>query len=226
MILSNGQWLLPWPLAQHIITAGWYYSDGSEHRAIDLRAAVGTPCFGVAGTVDWVQSWDGKTKTGQQSYGNAIRIRCDNLYRGRVVQCVYAHLSTVFAKVGDHITDGQIIGRTGNTGNSTGPHLHFEVRCDTVRTNPLNWLDADFTVSNGYVRLGKFTSVQPPKEKPALQTVCIVNPTDDIYAKAVALGLPIVSVPAKMIGPASKGDVETMLSMCLENGCYFMIKEE
>lgn len=44
MRLSNEDVLLHWPLAQHIITAGWLYNDGSLHRALDFRAAVGTPC--------------------------------------------------------------------------------------------------------------------------------------------------------------------------------------
>ena len=43
MRLSNSEVLLRWPLAQHIITQGWYYNDGSLHQAIDMRAIVGTP---------------------------------------------------------------------------------------------------------------------------------------------------------------------------------------
>ena len=45
MRLSNEDVLLHWPLAQHIITAGWLYNDGSLHRALDFRAAVGTPVY-------------------------------------------------------------------------------------------------------------------------------------------------------------------------------------
>ena len=61
MRLSNGDVLLAWPLAQHIITAGWTYNDGSAHNAIDLRAAVGTPVYAAEdGTVNLVQYWDGQ----------------------------------------------------------------------------------------------------------------------------------------------------------------------
>ena len=68
--------LLAWPLAQHVVTAGYFYNDGSPHNAIDLRAATGTPVYCAEdGTVDWVQNWDGRTTTGTQSYGNAVRIR-------------------------------------------------------------------------------------------------------------------------------------------------------
>lgn len=226
MILTNGEWLFNWPLAEHIITAGWFYSDGSDHHALDFRAAVCTPVFGVAGVVDWVQAWDGKTKTGNQSYGNLVRIRCNGKYNGGTVHCLYAHLSVVNVAVGDQISDGQMIGLSGNTGNSTGPHLHFEVRFNGQRVNPLNWLDDDFTAANGYVRLGTYTSVQPPKEEPNMQTMCIVDATDDIAAKAEALGLPVKTVSAKMIGPASDGDAMTLWGMSKANGCNYFSKYE
>lgn len=227
MILDNGEWLFNWPLAKHVITAGWYYSDGSDHHALDFRAAVGTPVFGVAGVVDWVQTWDGKTKTGNQSYGNLVRIRCNDKYNGKTVYCLYAHLSAVNVTVGDQISDGQMIGLTGNTGNSTGPHLHFEVRLNGQRVNPLNWLDADFTVANGYVKLGEYTSVKRPEKKRKLQTMCIINATDDIAAKAEELGLPVTTVTAKLIGPASEGDAMTLWSMSKSSGCkYFSRYEE
>lgn len=231
MILSNGEWLFNWPLAEHIITAGWFYSDGSYHGATDFRAAVGTPVFGVKGIVDWVQYWDGKTKTGNQSYGTLVRIRCADTYKGAVVQCLYAHLSAVNVVVGDKIVDGQLIGFTGNTGNTTGPHLHFEVRYDSERVNPLNWLDDDFTVASCYVKLGMYTSVKrptaPPDEAPTLQTMCIVDAADDIVAKAESLGLPVTTVTAKLIGPASDGDAMTLWGMSKANGCeYFSRYEE
>ena len=227
MILDNGEWLFNWPLAEHIITAGWFYSDGSEHRALDFRAAVGTPVFGVSGVVDWVQTWDGKTKTGNQSYGNLVRIRCNAKYKGKTVYCLYAHLMAVYVTAGDLISDGQMIGLTGNTGNSTGPHLHFEVQLSGHRVNPLNWLDADFTVANGYVKLGEYTSVKRPEEKRRLQTMCIVDATDDIAAKAEELGLPVTTVTAKLIGPASDGDAMTLWGMSKSSGCkYFSRYEE
>ena len=63
MRLANGEVLLCWPLAQHIITAGWTYNDGGVHSAIDLRAAAGTPVYAAEdGTVDGAQRWDGHTQ--------------------------------------------------------------------------------------------------------------------------------------------------------------------
>ena len=162
MRLSNGEVLFTWPLATHTITAGWYYSDGKLHRAIDLRAAVGTPVYAAEdGTVDWVQAWDGRSTSGDQSYGNLVRIRHAD-YNGGKLQTLYAHLKESKVKYGQAVKEGELIGYSGNTGNSTGPHLHFEVRLSGTRCNPLNWLDDDFSVARSTVRLGSYTSVKRP----------------------------------------------------------------
>ena len=162
MRLSNGEVLFNWPLATHTITAGWYYSDGKLHRAIDLRAAVGTPvCAAEDGTVDWVQAWNGHSTSGDQSYGNLVRIRHAD-YNGGKLQTLYAHLQRVTVKNGQAVREGEVIGYSGNTGNSTGPHLHFEVRLNGTRCNPLNWLDGDFSCAYSTVRLGSYTSVKRP----------------------------------------------------------------
>lgn len=164
MRLSNGEVLFTWPLSAHTITAGWYYSDGKLHRAIDLRAAVGTPVYAAEdGTVDWVQAWNGHSTSGDQSYGNLVRIRHAD-YNGGKLQTLYAHLQRVTVKNGQAVREGEVIGYSGNTGNSTGPHLHFEVRLAGTRYNPLNWLDSDFEVASDSVRLGNFTSVVRPAE--------------------------------------------------------------
>lgn len=163
MRYSDGTVLLHWPLNEHIITAGWTYSDGSAHNAIDLRASVGTPVFAAEpGTVNMVQYWDGKTTEGNQSYGNLIRIRHSD-YKGRSqLETYYAHLSKILVSNGQTVSEGQLIGYSGNSGHSTGPHLHFEVRLNRDRYNPLNWLDNDFTCANTTVEahLGDYTSVE------------------------------------------------------------------
>ena len=162
MRLKTNEVLFTWPLAAHTITAGWYYSDGKLHRAIDLRAAVGTPvCAAEDGTVDWVQTWDGRSTSGDQSYGNLVRIRHAD-YNGGKLQTLYAHLKESKVKYGQAVKEGELIGYSGNTGNSTGPHLHFEVRLNGTRCNPLNWLDDDFSVARSTVRLGSYTSVKRP----------------------------------------------------------------
>lgn len=152
MRLSNGETLLQWPLSQHSLTAGWYYQDGTNHGAIDLAAKVGDPVYASEpGTVDWVQKWDGYTKnpSKNQSYGNLVRIKHQN-YDGKPLQTLYAHLSSTVVKQGQKVQEGDLIGYAGNTGNSTGPHLHFEVRLNGKRTNPLVWLDNDFYATPGW----------------------------------------------------------------------------
>ena len=107
MRLSNGEVVLAWPLAQHIITQGWFYNDGSLHRAIDLRTQLGNtstqPVYAAEdGTVDQVQDWDGHTKTGMQSYGTMVRIK-HAPYEGKPLQTRYAHLSSYCVKLGQQV---------------------------------------------------------------------------------------------------------------------------
>ena len=155
MRLSNGEVLLAWPLAQHIITQGWFYNDGSLHQAVDLRTQIDNmyirPVYAAEdGTVDQTQDWDGHTRTGMQSYGNMVRIK-HAPYKGSVLQTRYAHLSRYCVKVGQKVKEGELIGYSGVTGNVFGAHLHFEVILGGKRTNPLVWLDNDFTTASGQV---------------------------------------------------------------------------
>ena len=197
MRLSNGEVLFAWPLAEHTITAGWYYSDGKLHRAIDLRAAVGTPVYAAEdGTVDWVQAWDGHSTRGDQSYGNLVRVRHAD-YNGGKLHTLYAHLKESKVKYGQAVKEGEVIGYSGNTGNSTGPHLHFEVRLRVTRCNPLNWLDDDFSVARSTVRLGSYTSVARPTG-----------------AGGEKIGSQFV------IGPVSSGDAETIRALCRKLDLY------
>lgn len=229
MKLSNGERLLCWPTEVHVITAGWTYSDWTVHHAIDLRAVVGTPVVAAeAGTVDWVQSWDGHSTTGNQSYGNLVRI-VHEPYNGKALCTMYAHLNQICVKTGDKVAEGQIIGYSGRSGNVTGPHLHFEVRLANIRVNPLNWLDSEFTTLSDTVRdhLGSYKSVEVPAAEPAkkLQSLCVVSATNDILLKAQELGLPVEVHPCAVIGPASAGDAMTIWSMSKADGCKYYASE-
>lgn len=155
MRLSNGEVLLHWPLDLHVLTQGWYYNDGSLHQAIDLRTQNGTdykrPIYAAEeGTVDQTQNWDGHTKTGMQSYGNMVRIK-HAPYKGKALQTRYAHLSSYCVKVGQKVKEGELIGFSGVSGNVFGAHLHFEVILNGKRTNPLVWLDNNFTTASSQV---------------------------------------------------------------------------
>lgn len=171
--LKNGERLFVYPLALHVITAGWTYNDGSAHGALDFRAAVGTPVYAAEdGVVDWVQHWNGWQKSGNQSYGNLVRVRHTD-YKGKPLYTLYAHLSAVAVVPGQQVREGQQLGLSGETGNCYGAHLHFEVqyggRGSAYRVNPLNWLDGDFTCAGEAVQahLGRFTSVKVPETKAA-----------------------------------------------------------
>ena len=195
MRLSNGDVLLAWPLASHIITAGWTYNDNKAHNAIDLRAALKTPVYAAEdGTVTQTQLWDGVTKTGMQSYGVMCRIQHAN-YTGGELCTRYGHLSELCVKRGERVREGQLIGYSGATGNCYGAHLHFEVIYKGARVNPLNWMDSDFTVKDAAVgaHLGRYTSVERPKLAAQMQRITIgpvsIGDAVTIYKQAQALGL-------------------------------------
>lgn len=193
MRLSNGEVLLRWPLAQHIITQGWYYNDGSLHQAIDLRTQNGTdykrPVYAAEdGIVDQTQDWDGHTRTGMQSYGNMVRIR-HAPYKGGVLQTRYAHLSSYCVKYGQQVKEGDLIGFSGTTGNVFGAHLHFEVILNGKRTNPLVWLDSDFTTASKQVftyRAGEHAVQLPEQAASGAQTA--QNGTGKLHGRAGLAG--------------------------------------
>jgi murein DD-endopeptidase MepM/ murein hydrolase activator NlpD len=93
------------------------------HRGIDLVGDSSTcPIYAfVAGIVTHAK--EGATGTGLGNYGNVVGIKDD---KGHLH--LYAHLSMVTVRVGQTVTRGQMVGRMGSTGKSTGPHLHYEVR--------------------------------------------------------------------------------------------------
>lgn len=106
----------------------------AEHKAIDIAASSGSPVYAAEdGTVSYVQIWDGSyDTTGMMSYGHMIQIEHPD---GNTT--LYAHLSEINVQQGEKVVRGQRIGRVGSTGNSTGPHLHFEVMSETgKKENP------------------------------------------------------------------------------------------
>jgi murein DD-endopeptidase MepM/ murein hydrolase activator NlpD len=100
------------------------------HEGIDLAATKGTPIYATA---------DGEVifASRQRGYGNVIKIS-----HTFGVETVYAHLSAIRVKVGDRVALGDRIGDMGNTGRSTGTHLHYEIRVNGTAVNPLNYMKA------------------------------------------------------------------------------------
>jgi len=102
------------------------------HIALDFGAPVGTP---VKATMDGKVIYAGWNDEG---YGNLVIVE-NGPYR-----TYFAHLSKIPVKVGEKVNFGMVVGYSGNTGNSTGPHLHYEVRKNGVQINP-----APFTLNIG-----------------------------------------------------------------------------
>lgn len=100
----------------------------SAHTGLDIAASTGTPVsVAASGTVTF-SGWKG-------SYGKLIVVTHSN-----GVQTYYGHCSQLYASVGQTVSQGQKIAAVGSTGNSTGPHLHFEIRVNGVAYNPQNYL--------------------------------------------------------------------------------------
>ena len=98
------------------------------HEGLDFAAASGTKVYAADGGV---VKFAGK----KAGYGNCIIIDHGGLYETR-----YGHLSSIDVSLGDSIYQGQFIGRVGNTGVSSGPHLHFEIRYKGEAKNPISYL--------------------------------------------------------------------------------------
>lgn len=136
---TDGSWT--WPTPSTYITSEYGESRSYEsHNAIDIGASIGDPIYAAnSGTV--VSSYGGCTHSSAGvggcdcggGYGNYVWIMHDNGY-----ETIYGHMIETAVSTGDTVSNGQLIGYVGSTGWSTGPHLHFELRIDGVKSNPMN----------------------------------------------------------------------------------------
>ena len=118
--------LFAWPIVG-AITQGFT----SKHRAIDIGAPYGSQVYAARAGVVLSAGW---AETG---YGYTVIINHGDGY-----QTLYSHLKGAWVSKGQRVARGQLIGEVGSTGNSTGPHVHFEIRVNGVRSNPLSFLPA------------------------------------------------------------------------------------
>ena len=109
------------------------YGTQKLHEGMDFSAPIGTEVYATGNGTVVKADWDG-------SYGNLITIDHGYNYTTR-----YAHLSEILVKNGQRVKRGDLIGRIGNTGKSTGPHLHYEVRLNGAPQNPVNYYFLDLT---------------------------------------------------------------------------------
>lgn len=127
--IKENRWVLP--LDSYRITATYGLSShlwSSVHTGLDFSAPSGTPIHSVANGVVTETGYDG-------SYGNKTVITLDD-----GTEVWYCHQTTIDVSVGDTVRGGDYIGTVGSTGNSTGPHLHLEVRPGDSPTDPFTAL--------------------------------------------------------------------------------------
>ncbi len=109
------------------------YGTPKFHEGLDFSAPIGTPVYATADGTVQSAGWSG-------AYGNLIEIGHGYNYQTR-----YAHLSKMKVRAGQSVKRGDLIGEIGNTGKSTGPHLHYEVRYRGQPMNPVNYYYYDLS---------------------------------------------------------------------------------
>ncbi|MTV50658.1 peptidoglycan DD-metalloendopeptidase family protein [Heliobacillus mobilis] len=117
-----------WPTSSHLITSPFGMRDGKLHTGVDFGCPVGTSVAASADGVVRFAGWAG-------SYGKRIIVD-----HGGGVQTTYNHLSEILVGSGQKVNQGEVIARSGVTGNTTGPHLHFEVMTGGNFQNPMGYL--------------------------------------------------------------------------------------
>lgn len=115
-----------WPLNTGSIT-DYFGSRRGNHGGVDIGAPTGAPIYAAAAGTVVISQWG-------PSYGNYIKIDHGNGYA-----TLYAHASARLVQPGQWVSKGQVIAKVGSTGNSTGPHLHFEVQRNGTRINALQF---------------------------------------------------------------------------------------
>jgi murein DD-endopeptidase MepM/ murein hydrolase activator NlpD len=125
------------PLQGGLLTSRFGFRHGRMHQGVDLAARVGTPILASADGVVTYSGW-------QAGYGRLIVMQHANGFRTK-----YAHCHHLFVRSGQRIQQGQPIAAVGNTGHSTGAHLHYEVLVNGVAVNPLNHVAIGVQVAGG-----------------------------------------------------------------------------
>ena len=132
-IESKGFGKILWPVKYGKITSKFgnrnhpILKSVKFHRGVDIAVSIGTPVYsGIKGRV---------TFAGRKgNYGNLVEIEGNDGIKVR-----YAHLNSIDVVTGQKVSDGEKVAETGNTGMSTGPHLHYEIIIDENPVNPLNF---------------------------------------------------------------------------------------
>ncbi len=129
-VVADGEYLWPLPVGQGWITCKFGGSDPNNkpHYALDIAISAGTPIYAANEGTVLIAGW-------HDSYGYYVLID-----HGNGMASLYAHCSALLVTAGQTVTRGQTIAKVGTTGFSKGNHLHFEIRKNGVRTDPLNYM--------------------------------------------------------------------------------------
>ena len=118
------------------------YGYWKMHEGVDLAAPKGTPVYATGNGIATMATW-------KPGYGQVIELNHGFGYKTR-----YGHLSKMYISKGDSVTRGQVIGEVGNTGVSSGSHLHYEVRFRDNTINPVHYFNKDISPES-YMELMK-----------------------------------------------------------------------
>lgn len=124
---ATGAYIMP--LASYTLSSGYGYRWGGFHYGVDLAAPTGTTIRAADGGVVSFAGWSG-------GYGNLVIID-----HGNGVTTKYGHCSSISVSEGQQVSQYQEIAKVGSTGQSTGPHCHFEIRFDGTPANPMNYVN-------------------------------------------------------------------------------------
>jgi murein DD-endopeptidase MepM/ murein hydrolase activator NlpD len=117
------------PVCDYVFTSGYGARWGTTHYGIDLAVPTGTDVMAAADGRVIQSGWNG-------GYGISVYLEHDD---GSITR--YGHMSETLVTVGEYVTQGSVIGLSGNTGDSTGPHVHFEIRIEDAAVDPCGYFD-------------------------------------------------------------------------------------
>jgi septal ring factor EnvC (AmiA/AmiB activator) len=134
---------LNWPCpSSYKISSGYGQRWNRLHGGIDISCPIGSPLVAAESGVV-IKTWTGCS----HNYGKSSGCSCGGGFGNHVIishnnsiTTVYGHMTTINVSAGQTVTRGQVLGSSGSTGRSTGPHLHFEVRVNGSRVNPTSYL--------------------------------------------------------------------------------------
>lgn len=204
------------------------YTNSAGNLISDHHNGIDVVCTKYSGESVPNNAWDFREVTG----GTVVEVSTGyNSGRGTLVKVqtapgvveIYQHNAVNYVKVGQVVPQGTVLARAGATGSVTGIHLHFEVQVNGKPVEPSAWLGLPNAAGTyaGNDTLDNAATVpddEPETNGVQLQRLCIIGDSEIIKARAKELGLPVQTVTATLIGPASAGDAMELWGMSKTEG--------